>query len=97
MVESDGKADAQPAVMETYPEGNGSADQVPETWKVGDIILSLYEVKEVLGRGGFGVVYRVWHKEWNLDLAVKCPQQEKFLTDQQKKDPVIADSAGRTG
>jgi WD40 repeat protein/serine/threonine protein kinase len=43
-------------------------------WKVGDLILDLYEVKGVLGEGGMGKVYRVHHTGWNLDLAVKTPR-----------------------
>ncbi len=46
---------------------------VPSEWKEGDVILDLYEVKGTLGRGGMGAVYRVHHKKWNLDLAVKTP------------------------
>ncbi len=40
-------------------------------WKTGDIILGTYEVRGRLGKGGFGEVYRVHHKSWNMDLAVK--------------------------
>ncbi len=40
-------------------------------WKPGDIILDTYEVKGMLGKGGFGQVYRVHHRGWDLDLAVK--------------------------
>lgn len=43
-------------------------------WNVGDIILDVYEVKGVLGEGGMGKVYRVHHKNWNIDLAVKSPR-----------------------
>ena len=50
-----------------YPEST------PE-WQVGDVILDLYEVKSVLGEGGMGKVYRVHHKNWNIDLAVKTPR-----------------------
>ncbi|WP_347244271.1 protein kinase, partial [Thermogutta sp.] len=46
---------------------------VPLEWNEGDVILDLYEVKGELGRGGMGAVYRVHHKHWNLDLAVKTP------------------------
>mgnify|MGYP001136657384 CR=1 FL=1 len=40
-------------------------------WQKGQVILDAYEIKGKLGRGGFGVVYRVHHKSWNMDLAVK--------------------------
>lgn len=54
-------------------QGGGTADQEQTDWKIGDIIDSRYEVKSIIGRGGMGVVYRVHHREWDLDLAVKMP------------------------
>jgi len=53
------------------PGGKGSAQQPPPDWKTGDTILDTYEVIGSLGKGGFGKVYRVHHKSWNIDLAVK--------------------------
>jgi WD40 repeat protein len=51
-------------------------DDVPVEWSVGDTILDLYEVTGVLGEGGMGKVYKVHHKGWNLDLAVKSPRPQ---------------------
>jgi len=45
-------------------------------WNLGDLILDTYRVDEILGRGAFGVVYKVHHLEWDLDLAVKSPIPE---------------------
>ena len=45
----------------------------PVEWKVGDTILDIYEVTGILGQGGMGRVYKVHHKSWNIDLAVKSP------------------------
>ena len=45
-------------------------------WEIGDTILDLYQVRELVGEGGFGKVYRVFHRDWQLDLAVKSPNQE---------------------
>ena len=42
-------------------------------WRPGDVVLGLYEVTGVLGEGGMGRVYRVRHRGWGLDLAVKAP------------------------
>lgn len=39
----------------------------------GTVIDGLYEVQQVIGRGGMGVVFRVTHREWNQDMAVKMP------------------------
>lgn len=33
-----------------------------------------------------GVVYLIYHREWNMQLAVKAPRAEFFQTDSQKKD-----------
>ncbi len=55
------------------PTPSSSPADVPLEWKVGDVILDLYEVKGELGKGGMGVVYRVHHRQWNIDLAVKTP------------------------
>jgi serine/threonine protein kinase len=45
----------------------------PVEWKVGDTILGIYEVTGILGQGGMGRVYKVHHRLWNMDLAVKSP------------------------
>ncbi|MEJ0000065.1 MAG: hypothetical protein WDO13_13390 [Verrucomicrobiota bacterium] len=58
-------------------------DAVPATWEVGDVILDLYEVKQIFTGGGMGLVYRVYHREWDMDLAVKCPRPEFFRTQEQ--------------
>jgi WD40 repeat protein/serine/threonine protein kinase len=42
-------------------------------WRVGDIILNRYEVTGILGEGGMGRVYKVRHRGWSADLAVKAP------------------------
>jgi WD40 repeat protein len=60
----------------TGPTPWSSPADVPLTWNAGDVILDLYEVKGELGKGGMGVVYRVHHRQWNIDLAVKTPLPE---------------------
>ncbi len=42
----------------------------------GQIIDGKLEVKELIGEGGMGAVYRVRHWEWNVDLALKSPHPE---------------------
>jgi len=49
------------------------AAEVPDTWQSGDLLLEQYEVRGILGAGGMGTVYRVHHRGWDLDLAVKSP------------------------
>src|SRR5262249_57076159 len=54
------------------PAGRAGAAE----WRRGDVLLGLYEVRGVAGEGGMGTVYRVRHRGWGLDLAVKCPRPE---------------------
>jgi serine/threonine protein kinase len=55
-------------------------ESIPVIWEVGDVILEKYEVREVFRGGGMGLVYRVYHNEWNIELAVKSPRSEYFQT-----------------
>jgi WD40 repeat protein len=57
--------------------GGGEANVAVE-WMVGDVILDIYEVKAVHA-GGMGKVYRVRHRLWNIDLAVKTPNPTCLL------------------
>ena len=57
-------------------------ENVPPVWQVGDVILDRYEVKQVFTGGGMGLVYRVHHRDWAMDLAVKSPRPEFFQTQQ---------------
>jgi serine/threonine protein kinase len=52
-------------------------DGIPVVWEPGDAILDLYEVKATLGKGGMGQVDRVWHRQWQRDLAVKSVLPER--------------------
>jgi WD40 repeat protein/serine/threonine protein kinase len=82
-------APAGVSLVTTVPwEGRPRADaeSVAEAWKPGDVILDLYEVREVFTSGGRGLVYRVHHRGWNMDLAVKCPRPECFQSEQDKAD-----------
>src|SRR3990172_12343098 len=47
-------------------------------WSIGQVLLDLYEVTDILGEGGMGVVYKVHHRGWDLDLAVKSPKPRIF-------------------
>ena len=43
-------------------------------WQPGDVVADLYEVLDVVRSGGMGLVYRVLHRGWNVELAVKVPR-----------------------
>jgi WD40 repeat protein/serine/threonine protein kinase len=81
---------AVPGSDETVPPaapGVAAAEQaVAAEWVKGDVILDLYEVAGLLGEGGMGKVYRVRHRGWNLDLAVKSPRAGYFQTEEQKQN-----------
>lgn len=46
------------------------------SWRLGAVLLGLYEVLELVESGGMGLVYRVRHRTWNTDLAVKVPRPD---------------------
>lgn len=56
--------------------------EVPLVWQPGDLILDTYEVNQVFTTGGLAYVYGVYHREWQIDLAVKSPKilDERPLT-----------------
>ena len=84
----------QPTEVDPYLEeltGNQSSSPLlVKEWLPGQVILDTYEVKGILGKGGFGQVYRVHHKGWNMDLAVKRAlnlderSKQSFTTEAQK-------------
>lgn len=49
-------------------------------WRPGEVILGLYTVREKITSGGMGVVYRVLHRGWNVELAVKVPRPDLVAT-----------------
>lgn len=59
--------------------------RTPALWEVGDVVTGQYEVTGVHTDGGMGLVYRVRHREWDTDLAVKCPRPELFRTPEQQR------------
>jgi len=70
------------------PEKSNSAENAEEdtTWKIGDVILGVYEVLpmpngKAFAEGGVGRVHRVYHREWDIELAVKSPKMNIFQTE----------------
>jgi serine/threonine protein kinase len=49
-----------------------------QEWQIGEVISGSYQVKAKLGEGGMGIVYQVYSRKWNRDLAVKSPKPELF-------------------
>jgi WD40 repeat protein len=64
----------------TLPQGELPQNNNPKikaNWQVGDVLLGVYEVKGVIAQGGMGIVYHIYHRGWDLDLAVKSPRADK--------------------
>jgi WD40 repeat protein/serine/threonine protein kinase len=74
--------DSQP-LMADEPTSAAEAG-VPLVWNKGDVVLGLYEVKDIHS-GGMGTVYRVRHRTWDMDMAVKSPHAECFRTARHKR------------
>jgi WD40 repeat protein/serine/threonine protein kinase len=53
--------------------------EVALEWKVGETILGTYVIRQVFTGGGMALVYRVYHKGWGIDLAVKSPRPEMMV------------------
>ncbi len=70
----------------TVPVGDGTRrpgtelsdeeSRVAVQWRPGDTILDLYDVVEVFGEGATAVVYKIFHRIWKMQLAVKTPKAE---------------------
>lgn len=56
----------------------GSKAPVSLEWRPGEVILGQYEVLGLAGIGGMGRVYRVRHRAWRCDLALKAPRRSIF-------------------
>ncbi|WP_378286876.1 protein kinase domain-containing protein [Actinomadura rugatobispora] len=52
--------------------------------RVGDVIDGRYEVTRVHEHGAMGLVYRVRHLTWGIDLAVKRPRPELLTADRDR-------------
>ena len=48
-------------------------------FRINDEIDGEYKVLRIFTNGGMGVVYRVKHLEWDIDMAMKCPRPEVFV------------------
>jgi WD40 repeat protein/serine/threonine protein kinase len=63
---------------------NEAAAQV--VWRIGETIDGIYQVRQVIESGGLGLVHRVHHRGWNIDLAVKTPRPELVSSPQRIGD-----------
>ena len=70
----------------TKYEGKSPNEGVDSPFQKNKILLDIYRIvsDEDLG-GGCGQVFRVHHLEWDVDLAMKQPKREMFLTEKHKR------------
>ncbi|MBI5245270.1 MAG: SUMF1/EgtB/PvdO family nonheme iron enzyme [Elusimicrobia bacterium] len=68
-----------PESMILDPAGHDTPTILPDAsaWVPGAVMEDLYEVRSVLGEGGFGSVYKIYHQGWGLELAVKSPREDR--------------------
>jgi serine/threonine protein kinase len=75
-----------PPLVDTAPELVSPAEI---QWRTGDVILDLYEIRDVYESGGMGLVFRAYHRAWDMELAIKSPRPEVFRTRLQKESFVF--------
>lgn len=50
----------------------------------GSIVEQLYRVEDVFEGGGMGLVYKVHHLTWGIDMVMKCPRSATTATNNRK-------------
>ncbi|MFF7633124.1 hypothetical protein ACFZB9_08240 [Kitasatospora sp. NPDC008050] len=77
--------------------GGGTGAGAASRWEAGDVVVVGYVVDVVEGRyevlrvheqGGMGLVHRVRHRGWGIDLAVKSPRPELLRDDRARERSV---------
>ena len=87
LTQHDGREPAQAGLTLKNPAALREAEaNVAAEWKLGDVILDTYQVKQVHEGGGMGLVYRVLHRDLQEELAVKSPRPDFFATQTQKEN-----------
>jgi len=66
-------AGVQPAIAATLPD-----------FSEGARIADIYRIKRRLGAGAMGTVYLARHEQWDLDVAIKVPNQEILSSSEQR-------------
>lgn len=84
-------SETMPETDSTVYEGSAPDETAEATATGGDIrrggvLLDTYRVESDAFEGGMGAVWRVHHQNWNVDLAMKRPKPDFFVTQKQKDD-----------
>lgn len=84
--EHNGEQEAETLLLPPQIEVKQQQKVKGTNWQIGDIVMDLYEIKQIHTGGGMGLVYRARHKSWNIDLAIKSPRKDYLKTEKQKED-----------
>src|SRR5271170_4520805 len=79
MVRGDPGGRSPPGMVLVRSCGNRMAARDPFT--PGETVAGRYEIKERLGKGGFGTVFRAFHKDLGADVALKVLNPELAAND----------------
>jgi len=61
---------------ETFTGGSEGPKSGARTgWGIGELVDGRYEIMSTIGQGGMGVVHKVRHRDWGIDMAVKTPRK----------------------
>ena len=77
---SDSSTTLLDAALSDAAERTGEVPKSNDSIVKGAAILDTYTVETDAIEGGMGSVWRVHHKGWNVDLAMKRPQPQCFST-----------------
>jgi HAMP domain-containing protein len=73
-----------PSTPPTGPatQAGGAPRATPRVLRPGQLLADRYEIKEVLGSGGMGVVYRAWDRHLQEPIAIKTLRPEALQADE---------------
>jgi len=83
MITTRQNAEATTTLCDARTINNGNPETFPAAWKVGDVIVDKYDVRNIFTSGGMGLVYHVHDRDWNIDLVIKTARKEFFQTQRQ--------------
>ncbi|WP_406250558.1 WD40 repeat domain-containing serine/threonine protein kinase [Streptomyces cyaneofuscatus] len=62
----------------TLPDYRNDKGEGTGMWQIGGIVADRYRVDHTFTGGAMGIVHRVRHLDWDIDLVVKSPRPELF-------------------
>ncbi len=78
---------AEATIAETvFEEQTNSTKSEENSFYKGGMLLDTYRVDSDPIQGGMGSVWRVYHQNWDVELAMKRPKKEFFITEAQKEN-----------